>query len=259
MIQAKNISYTPQKIKILNQIDLQMSCGELVVIVGPNGAGKSTLLSMLANEQKPHQGEIIFKSKNLNQWEAENLAFQKAKFSQEHHSDIGLAVKDIVLMGRYPYFGSQPKTADWEIVDKMMHQLEIYHLKEKNYNILSGGEKQRVHLSRTFAQLSNNESQKLAFFDEPLNNLDIRHQYRILEQMRQFAEDGNTAVAVLHDLNLAAQYAHKIILMKKGEILAQGTPEEIIKEEWISKAYDFPCVIMANPLTHQPMVLFKTN
>lgn len=257
ILQAKKLCYHPRNIRILDQVDMELSWGEVLMVVGPNGAGKSTLLSLLANENNPNSGQVVFKGKDLQNWDQGNLARHKAKFSQEHQAEIGLSVKDIVLMGRYPYFQTQPKEKDWQIAEEKMKMMEIYKLKDRNYNLLSGGEKQRVHLARVFAQLENDQAQKLAFFDEPLNNLDIRHQYRILEQVKAFAQAGNSAVVVLHDLNLAAQFANQVLLMKKGKILAQGKPNEIFKESWITKAYDFPCCIMANPLTQSPMILFR--
>lgn len=256
MLHVKNLCYCPRNLRILHQINLDLILGEVLMVIGPNGAGKSTLLSFLANENIPDRGKIIFKGKNLNEWDQGNLARYKAKFSQEHQADIGLAVKDIVLMGRYPYFHSQPHKKDLEIVLKKMQMMEVNHLRDTHYNLLSGGEKQRVHLARVFSQLENDQPGKLAFFDEPLNNLDVRHQYRILEQIQSFVKTGNSAIVVLHDLNLAAQFAGRVVLMRKGEILAHGKPEEIFKERWITKAYDFPCCIMSNPLTHTPMILF---
>lgn len=256
MLQVQNLCFSPRNLKILHQIDLEVPPGEVLMVIGPNGAGKSTLLSLLANENSPHRGKVIFKGKNIQDWEHKNLAEQKAKFSQEHQTDIGLTVKDIVLMGRYPYFQAQPQKEDMDIVCQKMHLAEIAHLADQNYNLLSGGEKQRVHLARVFSQLENKEVEKLAFFDEPLNNLDVRHQYRVLEQIKNFVAKGNSAVVVLHDLNLAAQFASRVILMRKGEILAQGKPDDIFKERWITKAYDFPCCVMSNPLTKTPMILF---
>lgn len=257
MLQVNKLSYTPRNLKILNQVELAVDKNEVLMVIGPNGAGKSTLLSLLANEIEAHQGEIFFKGRYLQQWDMGALACHKAKFSQEHNSDIGLTVCDIVLMGRYPYFQAQPEKKDLEIVERWMKMMEIDHLKQQNYNLLSGGEKQRVHLARVFTQLENGKAEKLSFFDEPLNNLDVRHQYRILEQIKNFSKAGNAAVVVLHDLNLAAQFADQVVLMRKGEVLAQGKPEDIFKEELITQAYDFPCSIVTNPLTKTPLILFR--
>lgn len=255
MIKAQQISYKHKEFHILNNVDVSLGFGEFLAIVGPNGAGKSSLLSVLANEVKSAQ-QILFKDKNITDWKITELSKHKAKFSQHNSNDIPLEVKDVVMMGRYPYFDAQPKEEDLQATDQMMHHTDVYHLKDREYNTLSGGEKQRVHLSRVLAQLQNEITQKLLFLDEPLNNLDVKHQYKALEIIKNFTQNENSAVVVLHDLNLAAQYADKILLMKSGKVAAYGTPEEVFTAENISEAYNFPCTICDHPITSNPMIIF---
>jgi iron complex transport system ATP-binding protein len=255
MIRAHQISYRHKEFHILDSIDITLEYGEFLAIVGPNGAGKSSLLSILANEVKSEQ-KILFKNKNISDWDVRELSKHKAKFSQHNSNDIPLEVKDVVMMGRYPYFDAQPKQEDHEAMNNMMYETDVFHLKQREYNTLSGGEKQRVHLSRVMAQLQNDIAHKLLFLDEPLNNLDVKHQYKALEIIKKFTKKTNSAVVVLHDLNLAAQYADKILLMKSGKTAAFGTPEEVFTAENISHAYNFPCTICAHPITHNPMIIF---
>ncbi len=255
MIRAHQISYRHKEFHILDGIDVSLEYGEFLAIVGPNGAGKSSLLSILANEVKSDQ-KILFKNKNISEWEVRELSRHKAKFSQHNSNDIPLEVKDVVMMGRYPYFEAQPRQEDHEAMNNMMYETDVFHLKEREYNTLSGGEKQRVHLSRVLAQLQNGIDHKLLFLDEPLNNLDVKHQYKALETIKKFTRKANSAVVVLHDLNLAAQYADKILLMKSGKAAAFGTPEEVFTAENISDAYNFPCTICPHPITHNPMIIF---
>ncbi len=106
------------------------------------------------------------------------------------------------------------------------------------------------------AQLENNVAHKLVFLDEPLNNLDIKHQYKALEIIKNFTQKANSAVVVLHDLNLAAQFADKILLMKSGQVSAYGTPQEVFTAKNISSAYNFPCTICEHPITNNPMIIF---
>ncbi len=259
ILKAKNLSSSHRHIKILDAIDLQVNAGEMLIIIGPNGAGKSTLLNKLANETARKEDAILFKDKQFVEWDARDLAHHKAKFSQSHSSEIGLQVKDIVLMGRYPYFDATPDHEDLLIVEQAMKATEVFESKERQYNTLSGGEKQRVHLARVLAQLQNGLEAKLAFFDEPLNNLDVRHQYHILETIRQFTDKGNSAILVLHDLNLAAEFADKVLLLKNGKLVAHGLPEHIFQEDIISKSYNFPCSICRNPITNNPMIIFKNR
>lgn len=256
MLEARKISYAHRRFHILDSVDISAACGELLIIAGPNGAGKSTLLSLLANEAAKQEDAIFFKKKKFSEWDVKDLSRNKAKFSQQNNPDIPLLVKDIVLMGRYPYFNAHPNKEDLQVVDEMMEETDIHTLKDRHYNSLSGGEKQRVHLARVFAQLQNKIANKLVFLDEPLNNLDIKHQYHILETIRQFTQNGNTAILVLHDLNLAAQFADNVLLMKKGKVIAHGQPKAVFTEEIIKETYNFPCKVYPNPITKKPMIIF---
>lgn len=255
MIKATQINYNHKGFQILEGIDFNLENGEFLSIVGPNGAGKSSLLSVLANEVKSKHS-ILFKDKEIKKWEIRELSKHKAKFSQHNSNDIPLEVKDVVMMGRYPYFEAQPRQEDFEAINAMMLETDVFHLKEREYNTLSGGEKQRVHLSRVMTQLQNEIENKLVFLDEPLNNLDVKHQYKALEIIKNFTNRSNSAVVVLHDLNLAAQFSDKILLMKSGKVAAYGTPQEVFTAENISEAYNFPCTICDHPITNNPMIIF---
>ncbi|WP_159479594.1 heme ABC transporter ATP-binding protein [Chryseobacterium sp. 18068] len=256
MLKARQIDYKHKEFFILNDVDVTLDYGDFLAIVGPNGAGKSSLLSILANEVKQGKQKIMFKNKDISEWEVRELSLHKAKFSQHNSNEIPLQVKDVVMMGRYPYFDSQPRKEDFEAMNKLMYETDVYHLKERDYNTLSGGEKQRVHLSRVMAQLENELEQKLVFLDEPLNNLDVKHQYKALEIIKKFTQHANSAIVVLHDLNLAAQFADKILLMKSGKVSAYGTPEEVFTSENITQAYNFPCTICLHPVNSNPMIIF---
>ena len=258
MLQAHKISYAHKKVPILDSIDVTINYGELLVIVGPNGAGKSTLLSFLANEIKGEKDAIHFKKKTFTNWNPKDLSKHKAKFSQQNSNDIPLSVKDVVMMGRYPYFNSNPHPEDITATEHAMLETDILNMQHRDYNSLSGGEKQRVHLARVLTQLDNDVMHKLVFLDEPLNNLDVSHQHKILNTLKKFTERGNTAVVVLHDLNLAAQFADSVLLMQKGKIVAHDIPDQVFTREIISKVYNFPCTICANPVNNNPIIIFGT-
>jgi iron complex transport system ATP-binding protein len=258
MIHAHKISYTYRKTHILDNIDISVEEGELLIIVGPNGAGKSTLLNLLANEMGKNDEPIFFKKRTFDEWDARELAHNKAKFSQNNSHDIPLLVKDVVLMGRYPYFNSVPHKKDLDAVLKAMDETDITILKDREYNSLSGGEKQRVHLARVLTQLDNDVEGKLVFLDEPLNNLDVLHQHRILHTIKNFTDRRNTAIMVLHDLNLAAQFADKVLLLKKGKVVVHDVPHKVFTKEIISKAYNFPCIVCPNPVNKNPLIIFGT-
>jgi len=257
MIKGHQINYAHKKYHILHSVDISVEYGEFLAIVGPNGAGKSTLLSMLANElENKNPDSVLFKNKMFKQWDLKELSKNKAKFSQHNTNDIPLMVKDVVLMGRYPYFNSTPNEEDLNAIESALTETDVLHLKNREYNSLSGGEKQRVHLARVIAQLQNDVKHKLMFLDEPLNNLDVKHQYKALRLIKDFTKKANTAIVVLHDLNLAAQFADNVLLMKNGKVAAHGKPHEVFNERVISEAYNFPCAICANPITKNPMIIF---
>lgn len=257
MIKGHQINYKSQTVSIIKDVEVSVGFGEFLAIVGPNGAGKSSLLNILANEIKTdNKKNIHFKDKILADWNLEELSKHKAKFSQHNAQDIPLLVKDVVMMGRYPYFHSQPHSDDHISAEKAMAETDVTRFQEREYNSLSGGEKQRVHLARVLAQLDNNIENTLLFLDEPLNNLDIKHQYKTLELIKRFTQNNNTAIVVLHDLNLAAQFADHILLMERGEVLSYGTPEKVFTAETISKAYNFPCTICKHPVNDNTMILF---
>lgn len=256
MVKGHKISYSHKSYSILKGVDVSVEYGEMLIIVGPNGAGKSTLLNVLANEIARDTEDVYFKQKRFREWDILDLSKNKAKFSQHYNSDIPLPVQDVVLMGRYPYFDSIPQRTDLAAVEEVMKEVGIWELREREYNSLSGGEKQRVHLARVMAQLKNEVAHKLVLLDEPLNNLDVKHQHQVLELMADFAKRGNTVITVLHDLNLAARFATRVLMMKNGSVLAQGVPEEVLTVEVISEAYGFPCRIWTHPAHHHPVILF---
>ena len=256
MLAVENINYQHKSFKILDTISFDAKAGKMIAIVGPNGAGKSSLLSYIANEIEPNANLIRLKDISLKNWKKEDLPQHKAKFSQHQPTDIPLTVKEVVLMGRYPYFQNSPQQQDIDAVDYWMTKTDINHLKDRDYIHLSGGEKQRVHLARVFVQLENEVNQKLLLLDEPLNNLDVSHQFNLLEILNDFKQKGNLVILVMHDLNLASQFADEVILMNKGKIVYQDSPEKVFRPEIISKIYRFPCTICKNPIDQKPLILF---
>ncbi|MDR0229315.1 MAG: heme ABC transporter ATP-binding protein [Flavobacteriaceae bacterium] len=256
MIEAHSLNYIAKEHFIINDIDFSCDKGEFIAVLGPNGAGKSTFLSVLANEIHHKENKILLKSCEYSNWCKKTLPKHKAKFSQHHNSDIPLNVEDVVMMGRYPYFESIPSDSDKKAIQESMECIDVCPLQHRAYNQLSGGEKQRVHLARVLAQLNNDIDNKLLFLDEPLNNLDILHQHKILNLIKEFVQKDNTAIIVLHDLNLAAQYADKILLLEKGKKIIYDSPEKVLTQEILTSVYKFPCTVTKNPINNNPLIIF---
>jgi iron complex transport system ATP-binding protein len=257
MIDVRKVSYNIGKLAILSDVSLDVQAGEMVVILGGNGAGKSTLLKAICGDISAATGSIAIQSKDIENWKQKELATVRAVLQQQTLLSMPFTVKDVVMMGRYPHFNGSERDADHVIVREALKKTGIEHLQERNYLHLSGGEQQRVQLARVFAQVWNGEdsSTRCLFMDEPVNSLDIRHQHTTLEMAKEFAKEGNCVLAVLHDLNLAIQYADRILLMKKGRVVAFGTPKEVMKEDVVSAAYDHPLKIFNSPHYQHPVVV----
>lgn len=255
MMHVRNLSVTIKKRRLLDQISFDLERGRLLAIIGPNGAGKSTLLKAMTREVD-FSGTVHFKGKVLQDWDPKKLARACAKFSQHHPQDIPLSVKEVVMMGRYPYFRSVPQKNDLQAVSESLQLTEMSVFRNRMYNHLSGGEKQRIQLSRIFAQLENGQSDNLMLLDEPLNNLDVSYQHKILKQVKSFIKKGNAGIVVLHDLNLAAQFADDILLLKDGLPYKYGDPSEVLKPETIFEVYNFPCKVLTHPWAETPMIVF---
>ncbi len=258
MIEVEKLNFKTKKCYIIKDIDFECHSGEFIAVIGPNGAGKSTFMNLLCNEIHQKNNEIKFKTCQYEKWCTKELPKHKTKFSQSFTHDIPLDVQQVVLMGRYPYFESNPSPEDLEVVAQAMASLDITKYKNTQYNHLSGGEKQRVHLARVLAQLNNNIEKKLFFLDEPLNNLDVLHQHNTLQLIKEFTSKGNTAIVTIHDLNIAGQYADKILLLDKGKKIKYDKPSIVLQEELLSKIYQFPCKVITHPLNNNPLILFGT-
>lgn len=256
MLQVHDLNFKARDRFLLKDIDLEINPGELIAIVGPNGAGKSTLLSCIANEIKYSAGNFTFKHKDIKSYSKTDIPLHRAKFSQHQSHEINLKNDEIVLMGRYPYFHNTPDNKDLEIVKLWMQKTETHHLTDREYEQLSGGEKQRIHIARVFSQLENDIENKLLLLDEPLNNLDVAHQFKTLHLIKNFTKKQNSALVVLHDLNIASQFADKLILLNKGNIELFDKPEIVLTKERISRVYQYPCSITQHPVTQQSIILF---
>lgn len=257
MLQVENISYRIAPRLSLTDISFNVSAGEMLIILGANGAGKSTLLKIITGSLKMDSGALFLNKMPLRFWQSKELSTFTAVLQQQNQLQLPFSVYEVVMMGRYPHFKTREAKSDKEIVAEMLHKTGIYHLKSRNYLTLSGGEQQRVHLARVMAQISGekNENPRYLFMDEPGNNLDIRHQHSTLKIAKDFAREGNCVIAVLHDLNLALQYADKVVMLKNGYMVGFGSPNETLTDKSISDVYDLPLSVFHHPGIIHPMVI----
>lgn len=262
-MQAVNISVQVRGKHILQDIGFDACAGELLVILGSNGAGKSTLLKVLSGELHPATGHVDIQGKPLSKWHAAELAGFRAVLQQQTVLTLPFTVYDVVMMGRYPHFKGHAHPIDHHVVRSALKKTGIQHLAERNYLTLSGGEQQRVHLARVFAQIhqSAQYTTRYLLMDEPVNSLDVMHQHTTLQLAKEFAAEGNCVVAVLHDLNLAIQYADKILMLKNGKMVCCGDVKSVLQNSIISHVYGFPLHVLQHPSYTHPVIMpaFSNN
>ena len=248
MIQLENISFSRGKRLILDNISLSVNKGELVAILGPNGAGKSTLLQIMAGSLAQEKGKVLIKNKTIQSWKKADLAKIRSVLTQFTNMGASFNVEEVVMMGRYPHFNHAPAQVDKDIVSQAIQSVNAQNLAHRRIDQLSGGEQQRVHLARVLAQVWSDDpkeaEEKFLLLDEPVNNLDLRYQHEFLSIAKECSKKGSGVVAILHDLNLAARFADRIIILKDGVKWIDNTPEKALDPEQLTKIYDLPVEIL---------------
>jgi iron complex transport system ATP-binding protein len=253
MIQVKDINFGYHDDLVIRELSFSIEAGEFVGIIGPNGAGKSTLLKLLDRILRPRHGFIKLDGKLLDHFNRKELARLIGFVQQDFSSAFNFSALDIVLMGRFPY--QKPfafdSSEDIEIARRVMNLTNCDYLRHREFMTLSGGERQRVVLASALAQ-----EPKILLLDEPTNALDLKHQlhfYEILKKLNH--EQGITILTVTHDINLAAQFCQRIMVMKNGEILADGITTEVLNKTTLQNVYDTPLEIIQHPNSRLPVIL----
>lgn len=231
-----NISFAYDKQPILKDISLSIESGDFIGICGPNGSGKSTLLKILAGLLDPLKGEILFDEKKLGNIARNEYAKLVAYVPQESEFAFPFTVSEVVLTGRSPYLGTWgfEKQEDTDIAIDAMKSMDVLQFADRTVHELSGGEKQRVIIARALAQQT-----QAILLDEPTSFLDIKHQKEIFSILQKLnSEKNQTVIAVIHDLNAAARYCNKIILLKSGSLHAYDDVAKVVIPETIKDVYD---------------------
>lgn len=234
-------------------LDVTIPDESFTVVIGPNACGKSTLLRALSRLITPSQGQVVLDGKAISRYPSKEVARRLGLLPQSSIAPDGITVADLVSRGRFPHQAllRQWSEQDEVAVQEAMNATGVTQLADALVDRLSGGQRQRVWLALVLAQQT-----PILLLDEPTTFLDIAHQLDVLDLCRGLhARGGYTLVAVLHDLNMAFRYASHLIVMKNGEIVAQGDPEQIITAELIHQTYDIDCVCFPDPVTGRPMVV----
>jgi len=236
----------------LEGISADLKKGELVGMIGPNGSGKSTLLKIMDGLIKADKGEVLLLNRPLSSYRRHEVARQIAMVPQETIFRFAFSVLQVVLMGRFAHRGLFPFEGkkDLDIARESMRSTGILDLEERSIHELSGGEKQRVLIARALTQKA-----QFILLDEPTSQLDIRHKVEIFELISSLMRtQGFGAVVVSHDISLAAQYCHRMLLLNEGRIHRIGSPDEVVTTDTISEVYQCPVLVDKNPITQSPRV-----
>ena len=228
MYKIENLNFEIQKKEILKNISLSIKNNNFLSIVGPNGCGKSTLIKTINRNIDIQSGEITLNDKNIENFSDKDLALKRSVLNQSFSFPYSFKSIEIVEMGLYAYELDTKKRN--EILDYVIEKLHLHNLKDKNYLVLSGGEKQKIQFARVVVQLcASCEKEKYLFLDEPTLNLDVFYQFKILDLAKELQKDLNIGVcAILHDINQAYLYSDEVVMMKDGQIKYFGATKDIL-------------------------------
>ena len=257
MLEARDVTVRIGTRKLLDRVCLHARAGETVAIVGENGAGKSSLLKLVAGDRLPPRarvdGTVHVAGRELHAWSLAERARLRAVLPQRPELAFAFTAREVATFGRYPVSTRWRDPRDREIVDAALALADALHLADREVTTLSGGEQARVHLAAAFAQLweADYPHPRFLLLDEPTAALDLAHQHALLATARAFAAERNLGVlAILHDLNLAASYADRVVVLHAGRVLAQGAPVDVLQPATIAEGFGVAAHILRHPLTH---------
>lgn len=259
MLEVKDLSYKIKSRYLVNSLSLQLLPGNCMVVMGANGAGKSTLLKMIAGAIKPTDGNVLFNGKNIQDYTKPQLAQQRAVLSQHYHINFPITAKEVVMMGRYPYFDSSPRAVDEAIVSSTMEQMQVGSLASREYNTLSGGEAQKIQMCRVLSQIhagDNNSLPRMLLLDEPVSHLDIKYQHQLLQAAKDLCKQQVSVFAVLHDINLALKFADQILFMKNGSVAAQVGDGNAITPALLKEVFDVDAAVYDIPGRKEKSIVY---
>lgn len=243
MFYAFDVSFSRRKRSVISDINLELRTGELTVVIGPNGAGKSTLLKLLTGDLKPTSGKVWFDGHSLQEWSVRDLANRRAVLSQSTNLVFPFTVHEVISLALPEAIYAEDKLA---VIQDILNMFDLNGFEHRLFQELSGGEQQRVHLARVVCQLKCGEvnKPKLLFLDEPVSSLDIKHQINVLTTVRNLLSPHLGAFVILHDLNLAAAFADRIIIIHEGRIVANDTMANALKSDTLSEVFGIGMRVM---------------
>jgi len=249
----RNVGVRYGRIQALKGISLTVNAGEILGILGPNGSGKSTLLKIMDGILIPQEGEILIKDRPFSDFGRSHLAREVAMVAQESHFRFSFSTLEVVLMGRFPHLKRLQfeSKKDMRVAFEALRATHTTPLADRSIHELSGGEKQRVLIARALAQ-----EPKIVLLDEPTSFLDLKFKREIFQLISTLSlEKGLSVVMVSHDIDLAAQYCHRLMMLKDGSIYDMGEPAQVITASNVEEVYECPVLVDKNPITGTPRVI----
>ncbi len=249
---AERVRYEVDGAVLVDDVDFMVTAGELVAVIGPNGAGKTTLVRLLAGDLEPGDGGVTIDGRPVAGYPPEALARRRAVLSQQLLRDVPFTCRAVVAMGRFPHRLDPANSAarDAAEVAAALARTDMAEFADRTFATLSGGEQTLVALARVLAQ-----DAPLLLLDEPTTALDVHHEELVMRVVKELAAAGRAVVAVLHDLNTAAAYADRMVLMADGRVRADGSPAEVLDEALLSEVYGQAVRVVDHPFRDCPLVL----
>ena len=241
-ISVEKASFTIKENKILDDVSLSVNPGELTSIIGPNGAGKSTLLKLMSGDVKPDAGKVYVNGETIESIDVKRLSILRTVMSQQSSIIFDFYVDEILAMGWVN--GNERQRVD--VTKQVIEWCHIGHFIDRRFGTLSGGEQRLVQFARALLQVSSPlglYANRCLLLDEPTASLDLSHELLVIEQAKAMARRGTGVMVVLHDLNLAARFADRIVLMSEGSIVLTGRPNVVLQEDLLSEVYGTPITV----------------
>ena len=251
MIRLEQVQFRLGSRQLLQPLDLQIPQGQVCGLIGHNGSGKSTLIKLLARQQSASGGRILLDGEDLASYSSREFARRVAYLPQQPAATDQLTVRELVRFGRQPWHGLLGRFGpdDQRAVARAMALTQIEPYADRLVESLSGGERQRVWLAALIAQQT-----RYLLLDEPTSALDVAHQVEVLALIRQLSHELDLGVVlVLHDINMAARYCDRLVALREGALLRQGTPEELMTSATLADIYQLPRQVLAHPVTGEPV------
>ncbi len=254
MLEARQVTIIYDQRVAVADVSLALKAGEVTAIIGPNGAGKSSLLRALNGQVSHASGSVLLDGEPIEKFSRRTIGRRIAVVAQEAELRFPVTVLEFVLGGRFAWASNAgwgwETERDVRIAEEVLRETELEDLSGRLMNELSGGERQRAVLARALATEA-----AFLLLDEPTANLDLSHQATLLALVRNRCDRAcAAALVVTHDVNLAAQFADKIVLMKQGRILRAGTPVDVLTADWLQEVFAVRVLVDAHPLTGAPRV-----